>query len=600
MLNAARIDALSRVHKDMMARVAAAPEHLPRWLGLLAFAGLAACGAGGSTEPAATSAAEAAPPPPVFTITPAPAPTATPAPAPTAVAATPAPSVAPAVAPTPAPTPAPVTAPPAITATPAPVPAPAPTPSVAPAPAPTPAPSPVISATPLAVASCTALPALPSVPSTARKVTDFGAVANDDLPDDAAIAAAIDAAGTNGWVVFPPGRYVQARSIRVLDPGVTLWGMGAELHATNPADHTVMLGADRVRMYGFKLTAVTDVRRSAAEQARVSVYRDWTVPGLQTGNVVRGVTIMEGTTLATQNSAGSAGILVSQAQNFTIAGNTVRRSLADGIHVTGGSRNGRIVGNTVRETGDDMIAVVSYLGAGWQTRLKTDAAWRTQVLQGEVQASNVLIEGNDVADNYWGRGISVVGSRNVTIASNTIAKTTQAAAVLVAQEGGYYTPGPREVVVRDNRISQVQTTLPPFVPAGTAFAALRSQLGTGITGHAAIEVHAVQNTTQEAADPLFVSALAVDTLLVAGNTVNGAARDGISIGNSTLAGLIRNLTVQRNGLSAIGSAGVRVASAGNGQTLCEANTLDGATLPGCGTAAPVLAKGAQLDCTALP
>ena len=47
-------------------------------------------------------------------------------------------------------------------------------------------------------------------------------------------------------------------------------------------------------------------------------------------NVVRGVTV---------DGAGSVGMLVYGATDFTIAGNTVRHTLADGIHTTGGSRH---------------------------------------------------------------------------------------------------------------------------------------------------------------------------------------------------------------------------------------------------------------------
>ena len=51
-----------------------------------------------------------------------------------------------------------------------------------------------------------------------------------------------------------------------------------------------------------------------------------------------------------------------RATGFLVAENTVSRSLSDGIHVTSGSSYGRVLKNTVKETGDDMIAVVSYVG----------------------------------------------------------------------------------------------------------------------------------------------------------------------------------------------------------------------------------------------
>jgi hypothetical protein len=65
-----------------------------------------------------------------------------------------------------------------------------------------------------------------------------------------------------------------------------------------------------------------------------------------------------------------------------------------GIHITSNSSFGKLVGNVVQQTGDDMIAVVSY-------RL------------GEPNVRPVLIEDNDVADQHWGRGIAVVGGREI-------------------------------------------------------------------------------------------------------------------------------------------------------------------------------------------
>lgn len=123
----------------------------------------------------------------------------------------------------------------------------------------------------------------------ALRVTDFGAVADDDLADDAAIDRALKALKPGGWLVFPPGRYQQARSVLVSVPGVTLWGPGATLQATDPRDHTLGLRADGVRLYGLTLTAAPDQRRSEPAQARISLYREGPTP--QRGNVVRGVTV---------------------------------------------------------------------------------------------------------------------------------------------------------------------------------------------------------------------------------------------------------------------------------------------------------------------
>jgi parallel beta-helix repeat protein len=460
-----------------------------------------------------------------------------------------------------------------------------------------------------AAAYCDALSPLPSVPAHARRVTDYGAVPDDNLADDNAISAALNALQPGDWLVFTPGRYLQTKSIVITTPGVTVWGAGAHLHATNPLDHTVSLQADGVRLYGFKLTAVTDVRRSAVEQTRISIYRDWTRPGLQTGNVVRGNTVTFGDTPDTANSAGGAGILVSQASDFTVADNTVRRSLADGIHITGGSRNGRVINNTVRETGDDMIAVVSYLGKGWQQRLATDAAARGAVERGESAASNVLIEGNDLADNYWGRGIAVVGSRGITVRRNRIDHTAMGAGVLVAQEGGWGTPGPRNVAIQDNHITRVQNGAPTYVPAGLGFATLRGRVLAHLTtGHGAIEVHAIQNSLATANNGQLVPLLAVQDISITGNRISDTAVDGVRIGVDTAATLVQRVTVAGNTLQRVAGASVSNLLGASRPMVCNNNTRDTRASIDVGCVAPstaakstadALAVGATLNCAAL-
>ncbi|MBI5716294.1 MAG: right-handed parallel beta-helix repeat-containing protein [Burkholderiales bacterium] len=479
------------------------------------------------------------------------------------------------------------------------------TPTPTPAPTPTPTAAAQTAAADVAPGApgCAALEPLPVIPDGARQVTEFGAIADDDLPDDDAIAAALAAMGPGDWLVFPPGTYIQQRSILITRPYVTLWSEGAHLHATNPVDHTLGLRADGVRVYGFILTAVTDIRRDAAEQARISIYRDKSEPGLQTGNVVRGNVITQGDTADTANAAGSVGILVYGASRFTVAGNVVRRTLADGIHVTGASREGRVLDNHVREVGDDLIAMVSYLGEGWQGRMRSDPDWAAAVEAGDVQVSQILVQGNDVADNYWGRGISVVGGRNITVRENHIARTPYGAGVLVAQEGGYRTPGPRNVLIEGNTLSAVQTTAPPYVPEGDVFTWLRGlwrALGPR-TGHAAVEIHAIQNSAVDAGDPALAAALALRGVRVERNTLRDLGTDGVRIGVASLPGLIGQVAVVDNRFAQL--AGATLRNAGDLSSLfCSGNVLDGApALESCPmpVALPAV-SGATLDCASLP
>jgi hypothetical protein len=420
------------------------------------------------------------------------------------------------------------------------------------------------------------------------------------LPDDAAIKAAIASLKPGQWLVFPPGRYIQEHSIEVHTKGVVLWGKGATIHATNPDDQAIGLMADGVSMYGFTLTAVTDIRRSLERDSRIAIFKNYVAgTGRQTGNVVRGNTIEEEAGTANQNSSASAAILIYNVEDFTVAENVVRRSLSDGIHVTGGSRNGRIVKNTVRETGDDMISVVSYLGSGWQSVYYSDATWRANATSWNGASSNVLIYGNDVAGNYWGRGITVVGGKNVSILNNKI-KDTQAAAILIGQEGGYSSYGSTNILAQNNDIDGVGTTAPAYIPAGSAFDSIRAFYAAGTyTGHGAVEVYAIQDDTTTSSNPDLAALIHVQDISVSSNNVAGTKENAVRLGVSTPTNLMANVAITDNEFSNLGSSAVSVLTTVP-QLACDANVLNGTDMPSqnsCPTQAPQVKNvGAQLDC----
>jgi parallel beta-helix repeat protein len=305
------------------------------------------------------------------------------------------------------------------------------------------------------------------------------------------------------------------------------------------------------------------------------------------------------------NSASAAGIVVQHAERFLIAGNTVARSLADGIHITGGSRNGRVLNNTVRETGDDMIAVVSYADKGPPARnsaAKLAAAWETNVEN--MLARNILISGNRVSGQYWGRGITVVGGQSVAIVRNTIENVPVAAAILVAREAVYQTFGVDGVVIEGNIVRDVQTISPPY-NVNNKFTGRR-------TGHGAIEVHAAL-FDDEAADPKLRGALAVRNVVVRNNTVERAAvaafragvpfdqtvRDGTASRHSGN-GLIQALSVQGNRFEDVKEA-IYVLSQQlkDGGLHCNGNQRDGGDYrpASCGAAEP-FPRALSLNCSA--
>jgi hypothetical protein len=383
-------------------------------------------------------------------------------------------------------------------------------------------------------ASCSVPPALPTAPPArgALQVTEFGARADDDRDDTAALQVALDALEPGQWLVFPPGRYLHDAALFVRRRGVTLWGAGATLHATNPQSQAVVLAEDGISLLNFTLTAVTDQRRSAPQHSRIAVWRRDDPERPVRGAVVRGNRIVAGGPPGSPqaNSASAGGIFLMRAHDFLVADNRVERTLADGIHVTGGSRDGRVLNNTVLETGDDMIGLVSYLGDGSFTRNSAAELAASLAQRRERKlVRNVLVAGNQLKGQYWGRGISVVGGEDITIEHNRVADATRAAAIYLAREGNYVTFGVRNVRVQDNDIARVQTTLPAY-SAGKAMLNRRS-------GHAAILLHA-DLFEDESRLPALADALALQDIAILGNHIQEAASGGIRVNDTRTGPLV--------------------------------------------------------------
>jgi parallel beta-helix repeat protein len=418
----------------------------------------------------------------------------------------------------------------------------------------------------VALQSCLRVPAVAlslKVGNARRDVTSFGAKPNDDGDDTDAIQKALDTLKAGETLYFPSGRYITSRSISVRQPGITITGDNATLHATNPDDMALMVQADDTTVSSLTFTAITNTRKNPTRASRIAVVGD--MPGGPIRRirnaVVRDNKIInaDGPGTPGANSASAAGIVVQHAERFLVAGNTVVRSLADGIHITGGSRNGRVLNNTVRETGDDMIAVVSYAAKGPAARNSADklaSAWDDQVEKMLVR--NVLISGNRVSGQYWGRGITVVGGQSVAIVRNTIENVPHGAAILVAREAAYQTFGVDGVVIEGNIVRDVQNKTPSY-NVDNKFSGKR-------TGHGAIEVHAAL-FDDEAADPKLRGALAVRNVVVRGNTIERSAvaavragvpfdatvRDGTASRHSGN-GLIQSLSVQGNRFDSVKEA----------------------------------------------
>lgn len=271
-----------------------------------------------------------------------------------------------------------------------------------------------------AASGSTLPPSTGTKPVLVADVTVSPAADGSDQAD--ALQKAFDSLKAGQRLVIAPGRYVVGHSLAVTVPQAVISGYGATLAATNPADQTIVMSGAGSTLVGVTLAGTGATRLTTPESTKVEV----------TGTDVQvlGVTIQGGA---------SAGIFVFGGSGIAIVGNTVRATLADGIHTTYGSTNVLVQNNTVTGTGDDLIAVVSYLGDG---RL----------------SSNMLIDHNSVSGNPWGRGIAVVGGQAVTISNNTVDGIEKAAGILVAQEDSWKTYGTSNVVVTGNTVTNIQNS----------------------------------------------------------------------------------------------------------------------------------------------
>ncbi len=353
----------------------------------------------------------------------------------------------------------------------------------------------------------------------------FGAVPDDGRDDTAAIQLALNSLTAGQWLVFPAGTYLHNSRLVVATTGVVLWSEGATLQATNPFDQAVELAANGVSIYNFTLTAVTGERLYAPWHSRIAIYGGIARGTPLRDNVIQGNRIINGgapgTALA--NSSSSSAIYVEYADNFLVAGNEVRRSLSDGIHITGGARNGRVLFNTVRESGDDLIGLVSYMGDGdWTSETAARLTGTLSAKRDQQLVRDVLVAHNDVSGNYWGRGITVVGGADITISDNRVSLTAIGAGILLARDASFVTWGVNNVLVQDNTISQVQTLPPAYTPLNWDTSVQR-------TGHGAVEIHAFVFDDERAFADL-AEATAVQNIRITRTTVTDAWAAGLRVG----------------------------------------------------------------------
>jgi parallel beta-helix repeat protein len=256
------------------------------------------------------------------------------------------------------------------------------------------------------------------------QVTDFSA-AGDGIQDDTkAIQAAIDAASEQGGgkVYLPKGIYILKDSLVIRGDHITLEGAGWETEL-------------RIITHPQRVITIENAKDCIVRNLQVSLG----VTGVERNDQDEGIYVTGASNdFLIENILGNGkGIMVrGEMSQGVIRSNTIRDTLADGIHITNGADSIEILDNSLENTGDDAIAVVSY-----ETNQKL--------------VHNIRIIGNQIK-NSKARGIAHVGGDDVTIWHNTI-DGTSSSGILVDQDMHYHTHPSYNTSIKDNTISHAGT-----------------------------------------------------------------------------------------------------------------------------------------------
>lgn len=259
------------------------------------------------------------------------------------------------------------------------------------------------------------------IPTDHVNVLDYGAVADGytGSPTDNASAFndAIDDAESLGMPLYVPAGVYGYWSMLSIN-GQAMIGAGATtvMSSHNDTSSVMQITGNSPSIVGINVHGVGTQRYSYPQSNGIWAYQanDFVISACQVHDV------------------GGAGIFAhSGCYDGTICGNLVDSSLADAIHHTGSTRYIQTIANQVYNPGDDQIAVVSY-GT-------TSTCYQIEAFC------------NDLHEQTWGRGMTVVGGHHVTYARNEIDKAISAA-VYFASESSYNTDLWSDLVFADNVI----------------------------------------------------------------------------------------------------------------------------------------------------
>lgn len=268
------------------------------------------------------------------------------------------------------------------------------------------------------------LPTRATIGGTDFRVVDVAAALKDAAPGTPGLTGVFEAAGqaSSATVLyFQPetqgGAFTYRGALYLKAPGTLLCGVGARLHAEDAREAAIMVQADRTGVVGFNFTGTEDAQNQWRKEfeasggtsfpRKFSNVSDGKSYKTRASRIVldriADVIIADNTF----DGAGRGALRLYGARNVAIVGNTVSRTQSDGIHIVHGSNGITVRQNTVRDTGDDCISVVSY--------------------QRDIYppVENVVIDSNTCAGSRT-RGITTIGGKRVMISNNQVTQALRA------------------------------------------------------------------------------------------------------------------------------------------------------------------------------
>jgi hypothetical protein len=238
-----------------------------------------------------------------------------------------------------------------------------------------------------------------------RTPEQFGANGGDQASDTAALQAALNALKAGETLEVAAGKVYRHDQVLVVPTSAA----GARISGSGTITATVQeRSALKVYAPDFRIDGITRRMESTTSRGTTEDHHSIFVsaPGYRSADV-------------TIDGSHAGGYFFFGASDFLVERPTVKNTRADGIHMTYGSHDGKIVSPLVQNVGDDGVAVVSYAGAGFS---------------GEPASHHIEVLSPRVVGQTHGRGLSVVGGEDVTF-TDVYVEGSAGAGILIGVEG---------------------------------------------------------------------------------------------------------------------------------------------------------------------